>query len=278
MSYSVDELFVFIKNTDKKLGGYALSEYLKKDDPTVTELEIPAEYNGAPVTMICYRCFSSSNFLKYIVVPQSVRVIARGAFSDCKALEAVKLCEGLTEINSSAFEYSGLKSVKLPKSLKKLGSAAFFFCESLEHVEFDGAPIEFGSRVFRKCEKLPAEIYITGLLCSPDVKSPVKKADYRDILEWYTERNFFDREVFQLLAKNDCFREVNVKYLFEGMVDNNAVELLSIADSYGMLSNVKLLDMLISYAVKCKKVECTAYLLELKKRKFGFKKGGEFDL
>ena len=278
MSYNVDELFRFIKNTDKKLDGYALAEYLKKDDPTVTELEIPDEYNGLPVTLLCYDCFASSHFLKCVFVPQSVRVIARRAFHDCKALETVGLCEGLIEINSMAFEYCGVKSVKLPKSLKKLGSAAFFFCESLEHVEFAGMPIEFGSRVFRKCEKLPAETYVMGLVCSPDVKDPVKKADYRDILEWHTERNFFDRDVFALLAKNNCFREVNVKYLFEGVIEKNAVELLSIANDCGMLSSVKLLDMLIDYSTGCKKIECTAYLLELKKRKFGLNGGDKFEL
>lgn len=275
---SVDDLFRFIKNTDKALGGYAVAEYLKKSDPTVTDIGIPSEYNGLPVTMICYHCFDSAKFLKHIVVPQSVHIIARGAFSNCKAMETVELCEGLTEISSMAFEHSELKSVKLPKSLKKLGSAAFFFCESLERVEFCGAPIEFGTRVFRKCEKLPVETYVMGLVRSPDIKSPVKKADYRDILEWHTERNFFDRDVFELLAKNNCFREVNVKYLLEGMVDKNAVELLSVAESYGMLSNVRLLDMLINYAVKCRVIECTAYLLELKKRKFGFDHESELNL
>lgn len=51
---NADEFFKFIKNTDKTLGGCSVAEYLKKSDTAVTDITIPAEYNGLPVTMILY--------------------------------------------------------------------------------------------------------------------------------------------------------------------------------------------------------------------------------
>lgn len=270
---SVDELLKFIKNTDKKFGGYGVAEYLKKSDPTVTDIEIPAEYNGLPVTMILGGSFSSAKNIKRVSIPGSVRFVAGLAFYNCALLEAVELSEGIETIGSTSFELSGLKSVKLPKSLKKLGSYAFQFCKSLEGVEFEVEPSEFGSRVFHGCDKLPPETLVMGLVRSTDIASPVCKADFREMTNKFlgADCDYFRPDVFELLAKNNCFRGCNVRYLFEKMIrEDMAAKLFPIAEEHGMLSSVKLLDMLISCCIERGKTEITAYLLDLKKRKFGF--------
>ncbi|MDE6732312.1 MAG: hypothetical protein K2J77_05495, partial [Oscillospiraceae bacterium] len=71
---------------------------------------------------------------------------------------------------------------------------------------------------------------------------------------------------------------LTVKFLFDKLIQENRHDLLIIAEKYGMLDSAALLDLLIKFAVERKKTEFTAYLLDLKNRKFGFKNGGDFDL
>lgn len=269
---NIDELFKFIKNTDKKLGGYSVAEYLKKNDPAMTDIEIPAEYNGLPVTMILSYCFSSARNITRVSIPGSVRVIASTAFYNCMSLEAAELSEGLTAIGSSVFEMTGLKSVKLPKTLKKLGSYTFQFCKNLENIEFGSEPSEFGTRVFHGCDKLPPEQLAIGLVRSTDITRPLRKADFREMMDHFlgADCDYFRSDVFELLAKNRCFRNCNTKFLLEKMINEDMAELFPIAGKYGMLSNKEFVDMLINYCVEHENTEITAYLLDLKNRKFGF--------
>ena len=88
MSYSLDELFEFCEDNDR--GGYAIQKYLKKDDPTVTELAIPTEYNGQPVTKLAPYCLRDAEYLMRVTIPESVRYIEEGAFAFCWELESVE--------------------------------------------------------------------------------------------------------------------------------------------------------------------------------------------
>lgn len=272
MSYSVDELFRF----DETEGGYALARYLKWDDPSVTELEIPAEYNGAPVVKILSTGIGYARFLKRVKIPESVRGIMGSAFHSCPELCEVELSEGLEMIGSSAFQQTKLKTVKLPKSLKELLWGAFRLCRELERVEFGGSPW-FGTSVFSGCPKLPPETIVMGLVRSTDITRPIFNKDISEITANIPDVpcDCFRRDVFELLVKNRCFRDCNLKRVFEGMINNSKAELFPIAEEYGMLPSAKILDKLISYAAERQITECTAYLLDLKNRKFGFKGGGD---
>lgn len=275
MSYNVDELFRFAETED----GCALAGFLKKDDPTVTEVEIPAEYNGEPVTEICSYVFAELKHIKRVVIPPSVRDISGMAFYNCSSLEAVEFSEGLEIIGISAFQQTGLKSVRLPKSLKKLCWGVFRLCRQLERVEFGGAPW-FGTSVFEGCPKLPPETIAMGLVRSTDITRAIMNRDISEITANVPEAPFncFRRDVFELLVKNNCFRGCNLKRVFEGIINNNKAELIPIAERYGFLPSAKILDKLISYSAERQATECTACLLELKKRKFGFNGGKGFEL
>ncbi len=257
MPFSDDGLYRFEINSDKNIGGYMLAEYLKRDDPTITELELPAEFNGKPVTMIC-GCFYGT-FLKRVAIPPSVRYIARSAFAD-----------------------SALESVKLPSGPIKLGGFAFAGCRNLQSVECGSPPpemIELGPRVFHGCEKLPPEILAMSMTRSLGELRRVCRTDYRSTLGNYeiTQCDSFRADVFEILAKNKCFKKLNVRFLFEKMINENRHDLLLIAEKYGMLDNAALLDLLIKYTSENQRTEFTAYLLDLKNRKFGFdfKSGGD---
>ena len=276
MSYSVDELFSFEKNTYTRFGGYTLHEYLKKDDPTVTEIEIPAEYNGKRVTLIFG--FSRSKYIKRGIFPPSVRLIEEHSFNKCASLENAELSEGLVEIGSHAFSETNLKSVVLPKSLKRIGLSAFWYCKELERVEFNSKP-SIGLNAFGSCPKLPPETVAMGLVRSTDLTRPFLKWDFCNTDDLLPDvEDCIRPDVFELLAKNGCFRKCDLEFLFEIMMIENKAELFPVAAQYGMLENPELLDFLLSYAIKYQRIEITAYLLDLKNRKFGFDGGGNFEL
>ncbi len=228
MSYEVDELFEF----REVKGEYFLAKYLKEDDPTVTELDIPAEFHDKPVVAIGNGAFAYSWHLQKVAVSEGIRGIAADAFTGC----------------------IGLRSVSLPASLEVIGSFAFCKCMALCEVEFGSYP-KFGEAVFRFDPNLPAEITLMGWVRSRDITRPfdntclrteVKMAfDMPKYVPWFCRS-----DVFSLAAENDCFREIGED----------------------------ILDELIEYSIKHNKTELTAYFLDLKNRKFGFKKGGDLDL
>lgn len=260
MPFSDDGLYRFEIDSHKQHEGYVLADYLKRDDPTITELELPAEFNGKPVVMICFGNFTNTKYLKRVVIPPSVRYIAGSAFAD-----------------------SALESVKLPDSLIKLAGYVFAGCRNLRSVEFGNPPpekIELGPRVFHGCEKLPPEILAMSMTRSLGELRRVCRTDYRSTLGNYeiTQCDSFRADVFEILAKNKCFKKLNVKFLFEKMINENRHDLLHIAEKYGMLDSAALLDLLIKYATEKQKTEFTAYLLDLKNRKFGFDGGDKFEL
>lgn len=274
MSPNVDGLF----RIEKIRGGYAVMEYLKKDDPGITELEFPEEFNGERVTAISG--LFQAKYIKQVVVPPSVRHIDTLCFSSCKSLEAAELSEGLETIGSLAFEKTNLKSVKLPKSLNQLGNMAFTNCDDLQSVIFSSAP-KIGMNVFNGCPKLPPETVAIGVLCSTDITTPV--SDYNNYfrMKLCVPKGRFDGfrpDVFELLAKNNCFRYYNLRRLIDLMINENIPELIPIAGQYGMLEDAGILDMLLSYTIENHNTEITAYLLDLKNRKFGFNGGDDLEL
>ena len=143
----IDELFDF-EECDK---GYILKAYLLKDDPSVTELDIPSKHNGKPVISIGKDAFSNAGYLcsvklaegpeeigikafyscenlKTIILPDSLTAIRRSAFNRCTNLEEIAFPEGLKQIGAEAFFICKLKSIKLPLGLEELGKGAFSGC------------------------------------------------------------------------------------------------------------------------------------------------------
>ncbi len=56
-----------------------------------TEVEIPSEYEGYPVTQISESAFNRCSSLTSVTIPNSVTTIGQGAFSGCSSLESITL-------------------------------------------------------------------------------------------------------------------------------------------------------------------------------------------
>lgn len=276
MSYNIEELFRF--EYKDYANGYIIDEYLKPDDPSITEFELPAEFNGKPVTAVGYNSFEDSEYIKRVVFPQSVHSVYKKAFFN-SSIEEIELSENLTTISYKAFAFSELKSIRLPKSLDEIRRGAFLGCDNLERVELNSSPI-LENEVFCGCPKLPAETVVMGLVCSTDITCPIFIDEFSPLERFGAEvySDCFRPDVFRLLAKNNCFRSCDLLNLLKQIIKENKPGLFPVAERYGMLDDAELLEELISYVIERKNVELTAYLLELKNRKFGFEGGSGLEL
>ncbi|MBR6110762.1 MAG: leucine-rich repeat domain-containing protein [Paludibacteraceae bacterium] len=67
------------------------------------------------------------------VIPASVTIIQKSAFSDCRDLTSIKIPEGVTSIGAGAFGGCGsLTSIKIPEGVTSIGAEAFSGCGMLE--------------------------------------------------------------------------------------------------------------------------------------------------
>lgn len=285
---NVDELFSFAQTED----GCVLVRYLKKDDPTITEIEIPSEYHGFPVERL-HGCFEGAKFIKRVVIPPSVRFVDRVTFRECTALESVEIPEGVEVIGDFAFWNTNLKSVTLPESVKSFGYMAFACCHDLENVVFnsffksDDREAIFGRQAFVDCFKLPADITLMGLVNSCDISKPFDNFAYLDAFgkklvihgESGNEYTKYTRpDVFELAVKNDCFRSVDVFVMLKFLIEKGHTERLIFVAEHGLLETRELVDKCIECSAREGLTELTAYLLNLKNRKFGFNGGNKFEL
>ncbi len=107
---------------------------------TATQLVIPSEYLGKPVTGIEGYAFHENQTLESITVPDSVTVINDGVFCDCAALKSVVIGKGVTYINGTTFSHSKmLESVTIPESVTQIYGGAFYDCPSLADVYYGGS-------------------------------------------------------------------------------------------------------------------------------------------
>ena len=98
--------------------------------PKLTSITIPDT-----VTKIGARAFSNCPNLTTVVIGDSVTNIGECAFSNCQNLTSVVIGDSVTNIGECAFAYcTSLTSVSIPNSVKSIGEDAFYFCTSLTGV------------------------------------------------------------------------------------------------------------------------------------------------
>ncbi len=121
-------------------------------------IEIPSQIDGKTVTEIGYSFLNQCNYVRSVVLPEtitsleddafyrlgglesinipsSVKTIGRSAFEDCTSLKSIELPEGLEIIeNDTFYDCSSLTSITIPASVKTIQNCAFYYCTSLASV------------------------------------------------------------------------------------------------------------------------------------------------
>lgn len=180
--------------------GYILAG---KGSATDTDIIIPAEYEGKPVTEIKSKAFYDDDTVVRVFIPDSITTVGASAFWSCGQLKTVKIGSGITKINSNAFQFCDnlakvdyaantakwcgitfgnqyanplyygrnlymdgelLTEISIPSTVKAVNTAAFYGC-SASSVTLHSKLTTIGNMAFAGCENL-TEISIPNSVTS----------------------------------------------------------------------------------------------------------------
>ena len=132
-----------------------------------SDLLIPSELDGKPVTQLGNDLFYGNMKLKSVVIPGTVTAIGSNAFNSCTSLEDLQLSFTIKTIAAGTFRNCiRLKEVLLPKTVTSIGNFAFAECRSLREIYLPNIS-SVGESAFENCEQLSA-IYYSKRLTNVD--------------------------------------------------------------------------------------------------------------
>lgn len=100
-------------------GTYAIAAAYPEDCPEV--IKIPTHYNGVPITKIQDDGFYCCKNVLYIIVPEGIKIIPRGAFLNCPNLKRLDLPSSINEIRFASL------STNQPLTIHYNGTAAEWY-------------------------------------------------------------------------------------------------------------------------------------------------------
>ena len=104
---------------------------------SATELVIPSQLGGRPVTSIGENAFKDFRDVVSVEIPEGVVSIGKGAFRDSINLKSVTLPSTLRTIGESVFSgCSSLERIVIPEGVTEIPDNAFFRCVNMEEVVF----------------------------------------------------------------------------------------------------------------------------------------------
>lgn len=113
--------------------------------------------------------FSNCNYLKSIILPESLEKVGNYAFTYCYYLDCVEISEGTTSLGYYPFyKCTNLTSVTIPKSMKSLGYAPFSYCSKLSTINYRGTKAQWNS-ISKNGWRENAYNSITQVVCSDGV-------------------------------------------------------------------------------------------------------------
>jgi len=120
-----------------------------------TEIIIPPENQGLPVTSISAYAFRNCYRLTRITIPNGVTIIGLYAFEDCTSLTGITIPDSVTSIHVAAFYgCTSLTDITIPSSVTSIGGGAFIGCSSLTGVTIPSSVTSIGDSAFRSCTSL----------------------------------------------------------------------------------------------------------------------------
>jgi len=101
---------------------------------------------------------------------ENIKSIGEYTFLRCNNVKVIELEEGIIEIPSNAFAYSGIQQIVLPNSVKTIGDSAMQGCYNLESVTLPASLETIGNSVFNLCAnirkiEIPASTTSIGKNC-----------------------------------------------------------------------------------------------------------------
>lgn len=168
----VSMVSVFAATTGKTEDGFAYSiidnEVTITDyTGTATELKIPSEIEGCPVTQIGDYVFNYFTSILNVTIPEGVTSIGKSAFANCYYLTSITIPDTVKTIGTGAFSAcESLSNVILPDDLIVIGEIAFRECKSLTSITIPDGVTKIGAGAFAltalKSITIPASVTDIG--------------------------------------------------------------------------------------------------------------------
>lgn len=105
----------------------------------------------AGIKMIAGGAFADCKGLTSVTIPNSVTSIGEGAFEDCIGLTSVTIPNSVTSISKEAFAATGLTSVTIPSSVTTICKDAFEQCKNLKSVTIPNSVTSIEEGAFKEC-------------------------------------------------------------------------------------------------------------------------------
>ena len=127
-------------------------------------IDIPASYNGYPVTRIVTDAFKNTDIVS-VTMPDTIKQIGRRAFYNCNSLTSVVLSNSLKELSSECFYSSrALTSIVIPEGVERIPNYAFAYCSSLESVVLPETVTMLDYGCFNECRSLTSIVIPNSVL------------------------------------------------------------------------------------------------------------------
>lgn len=128
-----------------------------------TDIVIPYDYNGIPVTGIANSAFDRcKKRLASVTIPDSVTVIGYDAFAFCSWLTRMTIPVNITSIGDGAFyECCGLTDITIPNGVTSIGKRTFYGCKGMERITIPESTTSIISYALYNCTNL-TEITFKG--------------------------------------------------------------------------------------------------------------------
>ena len=153
---------------------------------TETDISIPSEYNGRPVTSIDDTAFYNRRSLTSVTIPNSVTSIGKSAFYGCTSLNSVRITDiaawcriDFKGASSNPLYYAHnlylnnelVSDLTIPSSVTRIDQYAFYYCESITSVTIPSSVTWIDQSAFFGCNALNS-VFITDIVawCRIDFK------------------------------------------------------------------------------------------------------------
>ncbi len=155
-------------------------------DDTLTDIVIPSEIDGIPVTTIGERAFewksqlhtvvisegikrieycgfAGCRFLTSIQLPQSLEYIGEAGFDCCDSLKAIEIPPKVTVINKYTFRQCGFEQLEIPETVTSIREYAFTGCWELLEISIPDSISVIEKEAFSSCNMLQYVIIPYGV-------------------------------------------------------------------------------------------------------------------
>lgn len=188
--------------------------------------------------------FSGCESLEKINLPDNLYKISTCLFDGCKSLKEIILPSKLSDINGSAFAYSGLKKISIPSSITRIGNSAFSDCIFLKEVYFEDTKnvIDINKYIFDNCQnlekiKFSGEVVELNKTCFRNCHS--LKIIVLPLVQQKLDINLFENnpEIYMYQETYDNNKEFAKKYNVH-IIDPSIDELLEGSKSFKELNEI----------------------------------------